>query len=267
MVHFSKPTGVSATGYIAKLPTGLGFLRVPLRETRDLVLFDGFESGGKPLVVRPNDATSRACPVGFTELAVLGAMRRFRVSAVSLGNTMVEARSGSANGAVRDFVQVAVVAPPGPFLGHNGSVAARYESLLYAGINGAWRLNDRPQFVEAFRRVVSTLSGVQHPTTIYAETLSRMVINLADTTTEPRVKKGILDETRDIGAGGLSGAAPSYSFRNEPNMWIRESALRKGMVQITSCIFHEAAHVAGARGDILAEIALEVLHNAAGIPR
>jgi hypothetical protein len=37
--------------------------------------------------------------------------------------------------------------------------------------------------------------------------------------------------------------------------------------QVTSCIFHEAAHVAGARGDTLAEYALDVLHRAGGIPR
>jgi len=266
MAHFSKPTDGNSTGYIAKQPTGLGFLRVPVRQTRDLLLFDGFD-GGKPLVVRPNDATSPACSVGFTELTALGTIRRFRVSAVSLGTTMVEARSGSATGTVRDFVQVNVVSPPGPFLGHNGSMPAKFEALVYAAIDQAWRLNDKPAFVDAFRRVVSTLSGVQRPSSVYAESLSRMVINLADTTTDLRVKKGILDEARDVKAGALSGAAPSYSFRNQPDIWIRESALRMGTTQITSCIFHEAAHVAGARGDILAEIALDVLHNTANIRR
>ena len=35
----------------------------------------------------------------------------------------------------------------------------------------------------------------------------------------------------------------------------------------SSAFLHEAAHVAGARGDIIAEFALDVLHRAGKIPR
>jgi len=38
-------------------------------------------------------------------------------------------------------------------------------------------------------------------------------------------------------------------------------------LQLTSCILHEAAHVAGAPGDTVAEGALEGVQRAAGLPR
>lgn len=78
---------------------------------------------------------------------------------------------------------------------------------------------------------------------------------------------GLEQEEQDIRDHAVSGAAPAYSFRYEPHIWIRTSAFKKGVKQVTSCIFHEAAHVAGARGDVIAEIALDVLHRAGKIPR
>jgi hypothetical protein len=131
----------------------------------------------------------------------------------------------------------------------------------------AWALTQNKKFVETFRVAVSTLSGETLSTDAYAEALNRMVINLADTSTDPRVKKGLVDEAIDVRSKAVAGPAPAMSFRNEPNVWIRSFAFQKGERQITSCIMHEAAHVAGARGDVVAEFALDVIHRAAGLPR
>jgi hypothetical protein len=272
MTHFSKPAGISADGYIDKSPLGLSLLRVPERQTRDLALIGGTDSAGKPLWVSIQDRTKLSCPVGFTELSAVGKERRFRVTAVIAGATTVEARLAGPNGALLDSVRVEVpasvaVTRSGPNLGHDGEIPGPLRAKLRAAIDAAWKLNEDARFVETFRDVVTKLSGDPKPNSIYADSLNRTVIHLLDSSRDPRLKDGLAQERQDIKDRAVSGAAPSYSFRNEPNIWIRRSAFDKGTRQLTACIFHEVAHVAGARGDAIAEMALDKLHNSAGIPR
>jgi hypothetical protein len=186
---------------------------------------------------------------------------------------VVEARQGGTTGALQDSVLVQVtpmassVLRKGPQLGKDGPIPAALQTKLRTAMDAAWRLNSDPRFVETFRSVVSTLSGSEQPITIYADTLNRSVIHLLDTTRDVRVEKGLAVERGDARTNAVSGLAPSYSFRLEPNIWIRRSAFDKGAHQLTACIFHEAAHVAGARGDPLAEFGLEKLHDVSGYRR
>jgi len=273
MTHFSKPGEASAGGYVSKQPVGLSLVQVPESQSRELALIGGVGRDGQPLWVSLVDRTNPSCPVALTELATRGQERRFKLTAVSPGSTTVEARQGGAAGTLQDSVLVEIMAAAssvirtGPRLGQNGDIPPELRAKLRTAIDSAWRLNDNPQFVETFRDVVSTLSGTPKPISVYAETLNRSVIHLLDTTRDVRVRRGLADERQDVRDRAVSGVAPSYSFRLEPNIWIRRSAFDKGTRQLTSCILHEAAHVAGARGDLIAEIALDKLHNAAGLPR
>lgn len=269
MASFSRPTDVLATGYVARQPAGLAVVYLEPGKARDVLLTG--EPAGRRLSVRQRDATSLSCPIAVTELTSVGSGRRFRLTPVSPGLSTLEARVDLSSTTVEDFVQVFALGPTGPHsgpsLGHDGPIPARFSTILRSAIGAAWKLNERQDFVEQFRRVVSALSGIEKSPAIYSETLNRMVISLVETTTNPLVKKGIEDEKDDIKVGAVSGAAPSYSIRKERNVWIRASALEKGLKQVTACIFHEAAHVAGAMGDPLAEFALEALHRTAGLPR
>lgn len=273
MTHFAKPSGTSAEGYVAKSPLGLSLVRVPVQQTRDLALIGGTDNSGKPLWVSISGRLDPACAVAFTELSAFGQERRFRLTAMSAGSTIVEARAGGPSGAMLDSVRVEAVPAvlpttrTGPNLGHDGEIPGELRGKLRAAIDAAWKLNEDPRFVETFRDVVSKLSGVQKPSTIYAESLNRSVIHLLDTTNNKLVKDGLKVEKQDVADHAVSGLAPSYSFRNQPNVWIRRSAFSQGTRQLTACIFHEAAHVAGATGDPIAEMALEKLHLSAGIPR
>lgn len=134
-------------------------------------------------------------------------------------------------------------------------------------LDAAWKLSKKPGFVESFRSAVSKLTNTDQRSSIYAESLNKLVFNLLDTATDSRVRAGLQVEEQDVQDQASAGYAPSYSFRNEPNVWIRKSAFDAGVNQLTACIFHEAAHVAGAPGDPIAEIALDTIHNAAGLKR
>jgi hypothetical protein len=55
---------------------------------------------------------------------------------------------------------------------------------------------------------------------------------------------------------------------NGNNIWLRDSLLEKGDADaIAIAIMHEAAHLATAPGDLLAEMALERIHQEAGLSR
>ena len=200
-----------------------------------------------------------------------GGTRIFQVKGRGMGSTMLEARLGGRTGPVWEFAQIVVGKAPigrtSPKLGNNGLIPAQQQSFVKLAMDRAWELNKDAKFVDTFRNVVSKLTGTTLSNDTYALALNRMVINLADTSRDPRVARGIADEAIDIRAHAVSGPAPAMSFRKEPNIWIRSFAFKKGVRQLTSCIVHEAAHVAGAPGDSVAEYALDVIHRAAKLPR
>jgi hypothetical protein len=269
MANFFKPPGAS-DGYAEKAPTGLAFVHVPLNASRDVALFGGYASGA-PLWVNLNDFESPACPAICSEKPSQGGTRVFQIKGRRVGSSMLEARLGGRGGAIWDFTQIVVGIAPlvrtGPRLGNDGTIPAHEQSLVKQAMDKAWDLNKDARFVEIFRDTVSKLSGATLSGDAYARALNRMVINLADSSRDLRVQRGIADEAIDIRSHALSGPAPAMSFRGEPNIWIRSFALSKGVRQISSYIIHEAAHVAGAPGDPVAEFALDVIHRAAGLPR
>jgi hypothetical protein len=155
----------------------------------------------------------------------------------------------------------------GPRLGNDGSIPVQFVSTVREAIVIAWKLNDKPDFIETFRDTVSKLSGRTLPPDVYALTLNKMVINLAETSHDARIANGIANEAQDIKAGNLSGPSPAFSFPDGSNIWIRKFSLERGVRAVVAHIFHEGAHLAGAPGDPVAEYALDVIHKKAGFPR
>jgi len=269
MANFFKPSG-AGDGYVEKRSSGLSFVHVPLNGTREIALYGGLPSG-QPLWVNLNDFDSAMCPAACAEKSRQGDARIFQIKGRAIGHSMLEARLGGRGGPVWDSAQIVVGKAPvtrtGPRFGSNGTIPAHDQGVVRLAMDKAWHLNQDAEFVEAFRDTVAKLSGKKLTSDAYAEALNRMIINLADTSQEPRVKRGIADDAADVRSHAVSGPAPAMSFRGEPNIWIRSFAFPKGVRQITSCILHEAAHVAGAPGDPVAEFALDVIHRASGLPR
>ena len=193
-------------------------------------------------------------------------VRVWQFTGLPVGRTLVEAKDSG--GLVWSSVTIEIKAnKTGPRLGSDGSIPAQFVSTVRQAIDIAWKLNDKPDFVETFRDTVSKLSGRTLPPDVYALTLDKMVINLAETSHDVRIAKAITDEAPDIKMGALSGPSPAFSFTDGTNIWIRKFSLEQGVRAVVANIFHEGAHLAGAPGNQLAEFALDVIHKKAGFPR
>lgn len=221
MTHFFRPKDVGFDGYTDKPGVGLRAVYVPMHEWRDVVLAEGFDAANKPLVVRPTDATSRVCPVGFTEMSPVGGDRRFRFTAVYLGGTTVEAVPTGTRGASAS-VQVTVINPAPVVarkplkLGRDGPIPIEFQPILIEALDAAWALSKKPGFVESFRNAVSILSGKEQRSAIYAESLNRAVFHLLDKTANKRVRDGLAVEQQDIQDQAVSGVAPRTACAMSP---------------------------------------------------
>jgi hypothetical protein len=193
-------------------------------------------------------------------------VRVWQFTGLPAGRTLVEAKDSG--GAVWSSVTLEIkTARTGPRFGNDGSIPSQHMGRVREAIETAWKLNDRPDFVETFRDTVSTLSGKSLSADIYAATLNKMVINLADTSSDGRIAKAMAAEAQDIQAGALSGPSPAFSFPNGTHIWIRTFSLAGGVRAVVANIIHEGAHLAGAPGNAVAEFALDVIHKRAGFPR
>jgi hypothetical protein len=131
----------------------------------------------------------------------------------------------------------------------------------------AWKLDEDPKFIEVFRNTIAKLTNSQPGPDLYSKALNKMIINLAESSRDPRIVKELKEDAEGKKRDRLYQSAPAYSFMNSANIWIREFSLAKGSRAIAANIIHEGAHLVGAPGNILAEIAIDGIHNAAGLPR
>jgi len=193
-------------------------------------------------------------------------VRVWQFTGLPAGRTLVEAKDSG--GAVWSSVTIEIkTTRTGPRLGNDGSIPSQNVGTVQAAIDTAWKLNDKADFVETFRDTVSKLSGKPVSSDIYALTLNKMVINLAETSHDGRIAKAMAAETQDITAGALAGPSPAFSFPNGTHIWIRTFSLAGGVRAVVANIIHEGAHLAGAPGNAIAEFALDVIHKKAGFPR
>ena len=93
-----------------------------------------------------------------------------------------------------------------------------------------------------------------------------MVINLAEGTQNIDIRIRLEDETR-IRQKDPFRLTLAFSIVNSRNVWLREFQLQKGVSAVVGSLIHEAARLAGAPNDYLADYALDIIHHAAGYPR
>jgi hypothetical protein len=114
---------------------------------------------------------------------------------------------------------------------------------------------------------VSKLSGQTLTTWAYIEALDKMVVNLADTSTNPKIKKELAEDADALRRDKNYKSPGALSIVNGKDVWLRDFQLAKGQKAIVGALIHEAAHLVGAPTNYLAEIALDKIHNAAGYSR
>lgn len=268
MAHFLKPPGASSTGYDVdgKLaPGSIWRIQIPVGQSREVAVWGGaglWIKSNNPAVV-PND--------GF-KARNSGDLKILALNGRSLGTSMLEVGDGP-NLWISLQVQVVVasatqtMARTGPQLGSDGPIPSQLMSTVKTAINIAWTLNDKPEFISAFNEVLSKLTGTTAPSNAYALALNKMILNLADTSTNAKVKRTIADDAVDVRQKALSGPTPAMSERNGRSVWLRRFSLEKGVNAVVANIFHEAVHLAGAPGDPVAELGIDKLHRVAGFAR
>ncbi len=142
------------------------------------------------------------------------------------------------------------------------SIPTKYRSKVDKAIELAYRLAFQPHFNEVFRKTVSTLSGKELPRDVYFRSLEKMVIHYAETSKDARLLEALRKDEEARKSDSNYKLPPAYSTINGEDVWLREFQLQKKPKAIAGSIMHEAAHLAGAPTDLLAEIALESIHNA-----
>jgi len=161
----------------------------------------------------------------------------------------------------------------GPRPGTDGPIPKdEYLVILSLASTKAWALNEKSSFIQVFRETVAKFSGKDVPPTIYADSLNKMVINLAETSRDPLVIAFVKSEDEAKTKDPSHKRVPAMSKVNGSNIWIREfsfaeSLRAKDAKQQVANIIHEAAHLAGAPDTPLFEYALDRIHDAAGYPR
>lgn len=94
-----------------------------------------------------------------------------------------------------------------------------------------------------------------------------MTMNLAETSRDSRIIAELREDAEARRQDPLYQSAPAFSFRDGSEMWFREFRFAQSERAIAADIVHEGAHLVGAPGDMLAELAIDAIHNAAGLRR
>ena len=146
--------------------------------------------------------------------------------------------------------------------GSDGSIPAPYRASLDQAVDLAYRLNDKPSFASLFARTVSGLTGTRLGDDAYLAALDKAVVHLAETSRNQRIREELRRDAEAVARDPRYSPPPAFSIVGGRDVWLREAQLRKGPKAIAGSLLHEAAHLAGAPANPLAEVALEALHNA-----
>lgn len=151
--------------------------------------------------------------------------------------------------------------------GSDGKIPAKYMPNVEKAIKLAYMLVFNEKFVEVFRRTISKLIEKNLPREAYLNALDKMTIHFAETSTDARVKKFLVDEKEAIRKDRTYQLIPAFTIPvGGRNVYLRDFQFQKDPVVIAGSLMHEASHVAGAPANDLAEIALEAIHII-GYPR
>lgn len=142
--------------------------------------------------------------------------------------------------------------------GCDGEIPIKYKSKVEKSARLAYALNNKKAFTQYFDKIVKTVA--KGKTRSYLDALDAITINLADTSTDPVVKKEIKDTLEAKKIDPLYQIEGGFTIGMTGRVYIREFALRDwNEMQIAGLISHEATHVAGAPGDGFTELVLATL--------
>jgi hypothetical protein len=152
--------------------------------------------------------------------------------------------------------------------GEDGVIPAHYRVTMEKAIRLAYQLAFNHAFEAAFNNTVSKLTNQTLGKNAYLDALDKMIIHHAETSKNPKAVKELKDDSVARGADKSYQSPPAFSLVGGRAVWLREFLLKwNDPREVAGALMHEAAHLAGAPGDLLAEMALEKLGEVSGYPR
>jgi len=152
--------------------------------------------------------------------------------------------------------------------GSNAPVPATYKPLVERALFLAYQLALDRLFNETFETALKQLNVASAAKDAYLVALEGMVIHLADSSTHARAIKANQDDAIAAKQDKRFQAPGAFSIVGGRDVWLRESLLKRNSERLVAgALMHEAAHLAGAPGDLLAEMGLEQLGNVSGYVR
>lgn len=154
--------------------------------------------------------------------------------------------------------------------GSDGPIPKACRSKIEQGISLAYNLSSNQRFIEVFQETVSKLSGKVIPKDAYLRALDKMIIHHAESSKNDNVQRDIKDDDATHRLDPNYKLPHAYAKVNGRDVWLRDFVLQNcdpNPELIAGIIIHEAAHLAGAPVDDLAELALKSLDKVSGFPR
>ena len=140
--------------------------------------------------------------------------------------------------------------------GCDGPITGKERAKIEKAVELAYALHNKAKFTEAFDKVVKVLA-TKGQTLSYVDALDAMTLHLAETSTNSEVQKEVKESLAFQQANPKQLIEAGFTLGRTGEVYIRKFALQRwNTMELASLIMHEAAHVAGAAGDQLAEIGL-----------
>lgn len=156
--------------------------------------------------------------------------------------------------------------------GCDGLVPGKYKKKLESAVKLAYDLNNKADFVQKYNELVKKTASVlgqsaNKKTLSYLDALDKVIINFAETSADPLVKKEIKETAEAKKRDPTYLVAGGFTIGRTGRVFLREFALANWTdKQLAGLVMHESCHVAGAPNDMLTEITLSTLYGLSYAP-
>jgi hypothetical protein len=138
--------------------------------------------------------------------------------------------------------------------GCDGPIPEKYHQKLQRAVHLLYELNSKPRFVKLFQETVSVVTGRPVSPSVFVDSLDRMVLNLADTSTNPVVQQFREENAQAEMQGTGYRRSRAYVMPYGSDVWVLEVLFEKGSDKtIAAALSHEAAPIAGIPSDVFHE--------------
>ena len=152
--------------------------------------------------------------------------------------------------------------------GTDGPIPAKYLGSLEKGVRLAYQLAYSTPFNRTFETTLQKLGVTSVARDAYLAALEKMIVHYGESSKHEKAIAQIREDALAVKRDRTYQPPGAFSIVNGRDVWLRESLLKtRNEKLIAGALMHEAAHLAGAPGNYLAELGLEQLGVVSGYVR